>query len=176
MLRYGLPLLVFGVILYFLFGGLSRDPRLVPSPLVGKPAPAFDLPQLRTPETRSSQADLVGTPTLVNVWASWCVACRDEHEVLLRLARARRVRVLGLNYKDERDKALDWLSRLGDPYESIIVDADGRAAIDWGVYGVPESFLVDAKGIIRYKHVGPLTWALVEDELFPLLKKSPGRP
>ncbi|MGH8572373.1 MAG: redoxin family protein, partial [Gammaproteobacteria bacterium] len=98
MLRYGLPLLVFGVILYFLFEGLSRDPRLVPSPLVGKPAPAFDLPQLRTPETRSSQADLVGTPTLVNVWASWCVACRDEHEVLLRLAKARRVRVLGLNY------------------------------------------------------------------------------
>ena len=86
------------------------------------------------------------------------------------------MRVLGLNYKDERDNALAWLSRLGDPYESIIVDADGRAAIDWGVYGVPESFFVDAEGIIRYKHVGPLTWALVEDELFPLLKKSPGRP
>ncbi len=168
-----LPLLVFGVIVYFLFGGLSRDPRLVPSPLVGKHAPAFDLPDLHTPDTRLTQADLQGRPTLVNVWASWCVACRDEHAVLLKLADAKRVRLLGLNYKDRREDALAWLTRLGDPYDRTIVDADGRAAIDWGVYGVPETFLVDAAGIIRYKHVGPLTWALIEDELFPLIE---GRP
>ncbi len=168
-----LPLLAFGIIAYFLFEGLSRDPRLVPSPLIGKPAPPFDLPTLHAPETRLSAADFQGRSTLVNVWASWCVACRDEHAVLLRLADTKRVRVLGLNYKDRRDDALDWLSRHGNPYDQTIVDADGRAAIDWGVYGVPETFLVDAAGVIRYKHVGPLTWALIEDGIFPLLR---GRP
>jgi cytochrome c biogenesis protein CcmG/thiol:disulfide interchange protein DsbE len=170
MLRFGVPLLVFGVIFYFLLGGLSRDPRLVPSPLVGKPAPAFDLPELDNPDERLANTDLRGSPTLVNVWASWCVACREEHEVLLKLAASKRLRVLGLNYKDQREAALAWLARLGDPYQAVAVDADGRAAIDWGVYGVPESFLVDAEGIIRYKQVGPLTPEILEDRVFPLLK------
>jgi cytochrome c biogenesis protein CcmG/thiol:disulfide interchange protein DsbE len=167
MLRYGLPLALFLLVVGFLWAGLALDPRLVPSPLIDTPAPAFDLPELADPKRRMSQLDLHGAPTLVNIWASWCVACRDEHRTLLELAEGGALRVVGLNYKDQRDAALKWLDRLGNPYQAIAYDFEGRVAIDWGVYGVPESFLLDSFGIIRFKHVGPLTPAVVKQELMP---------
>ncbi|MFH0344086.1 MAG: DsbE family thiol:disulfide interchange protein [Chromatiales bacterium] len=172
MLRYALPLTAFVLLIALLVVGLRRDPRLVPSPFIDNPAPGFDLPQLRDPAKRITTDDLKGTATLVNVWASWCVACRDEHPLLLDLARTSELRIIGLNYKDERKQALAWLRRLGDPYEKIAYDGDGRAAIEWGVYGVPESFLVDAGGVIRLKHVGPLTPEVVASELLPRLRET----
>lgn len=135
--------------------GLTLNPRLVPSPLIGKPAPEFELPLLLK-EGSFSNKDLKGQVTLVNVWASWCFACRQEHEVVKNLAR-NGVRVVGLNYKDEPADAKNWLSRLGNPYEVVAVDYDGRISIDWGVYGAPETFLIDPDGIIRHKVIGPLS-------------------
>ena len=176
MVRYLLPLTALILLVALLTAGLQRDPRLVPSPFIDNPAPGFDLPQLRDPARRINTQDLKGTATLVNVWASWCAACRDEHSLLLDLARTSGLRIIGLNYKDEREQALAWLQRLGDPYETIAYDGDGRAAIEWGVYGVPESFLVDAGGVIRLKHVGPLTPEVVESELLPRLRETDPRP
>ncbi len=169
MLRYGAPLALFLLVVAFLWAGLGLDPRLVPSPLLDRPAPAFDLPELLEPKRRVSHRDLRGGVTLLNIWASWCVACREEHEMLMELARDGRMRIVGLNYKDERAAALSWLERLGNPYQAIAYDFEGRAAIDWGVYGVPETFLVDASGVVRLKHVGPLSAAVVESELKPRL-------
>lgn len=174
MFRYLVPLLLFGALLAVLTVGLDRDPRYVPSPLIGKPAPVLDLPSLTDDARRIGRADLLGRVRLINVWASWCVACRDEHAVLLRLSRAGAIPILGLDYKDRREDALRWLERLGNPYTDVAFDGDGRVAIDWGVYGVPETFLVDAQGIIRDKHVGPLTWAIVEQKLLPLVRAVGG--
>ncbi len=155
LLRRFMPLIAFAVLVGFLAVGLTLNPRLVPSPLIGKPAPEFELPLLIQEGTFSNK-DLIGHVTLVNVWASWCFACRQEHETVKSLSR-KGVRIIGLNYKDKADDAKQWLARLGNPYQAIAADVDGRVAIDWGVYGAPETFLIDQQGIIRHKVIGPLS-------------------
>jgi cytochrome c biogenesis protein CcmG/thiol:disulfide interchange protein DsbE len=169
-LRLLLPLAVFAIIVVFLFFGLSRDPREVPSPLIGKPAPAFELAQLHAPDKKLSTADMKGQVWLLNVWASWCVSCRVEHPLLVELAKANVVPVIGLNYKDKNDAGLAWLKQNGDPYGLSVVDGDGRVGIDWGVYGVPETFVVDKAGMIRYKQIGPLTVEALEQKILPLVR------
>lgn len=168
-----LPLVVFGLLAALLAAGvwLSRNPNrdALPSPLVGKPAPTFALPVLHEPGRTVSSADLRGAPYLLNVWGSWCPACRDEHPVLTRFAETRTLRVIGYNWKDEPADALRWLEQFGNPYWLVLADQEGQAAIDWGIYGAPETFLVDANGIVRWKHVGPLTDATVRNELLPRL-------
>jgi cytochrome c biogenesis protein CcmG/thiol:disulfide interchange protein DsbE len=171
MWRYVLPALVFVAIVSFLALGLGRDPTRVPSPLIGKPAPAFSVAQLDDPTKHLSNADLMGHVSVVNVWATWCVSCRDEHLLLLELARSGGVPIYGLDYKDERGAAIEWLSRLGNPYVANAFDGDGRVAIDWGVYGTPETFVLDKRAVIRYKHIGPLTPEFVNSDLLPLLAK-----
>jgi cytochrome c biogenesis protein CcmG/thiol:disulfide interchange protein DsbE len=165
------PLAIFAAILAFLFVGLFRDPREVPSPLVGKPAPAFALADLHRPETRIATADFKGQVWLLNVWASWCVSCRVEHPLLLELAKTKAVPIVGLNYKDKSDEGLAWLAQHGDPYTLSVVDADGRVGIDWGVYGVPETFVVDKEGVIRHKHIGPVTVDALQQTILPLVRK-----
>jgi cytochrome c biogenesis protein CcmG, thiol:disulfide interchange protein DsbE len=166
--RWFLPLLAFAALGLLLATGLraGRDPRLVPSPLIGKPSPAFSLPDLREGRPVVTRESLAGKPYLLNVWASWCVACRDDHPVLMRYSRQpNALPIIGLNWKDERADAVRWLARFGDPYAAIPVDFEGGTAIDFGVYGAPETFLVDAQGVIRYKHVGPLTDAIIREEI-----------
>jgi len=169
-LRLAIPLAVFVVIVGFLWAGLSRDPREVPSPLIGKPAPVFELAQLQAPGKRLGTADMKGQVWLLNVWASWCVSCREEHPLLMELAKANVVPVIGLNYKDKNDAGLAWLRQNGDPYRLSVVDADGRVGIDWGVYGVPETFVVDKNGVIRYKQIGPVTVEALEQKILPLVR------
>lgn len=154
-------------ILYF---GLFRDPREVPSPLIGKPAPAFTLAQLDKPDAVFSPADMKGKVWLLNVWASWCPNCKDEHPDLLELKRKATLPVIGLNYKDKRELGLDVLRKSGDPYTVNAYDPDGKAALDWGVYGAPETFLIDRDGIIRAKHVGPISPDVVATKFAPFLK------
>ena len=173
--RYLLPLGVFAALVMLLAAGLTLNPREVPSPLIGKPAPQFRLPQLHQPEQTFAPAELKGKVWILNVWASWCAACRDEHPVLTDLANSRIVPVYGLNYKDKRDEAIAWLKRYGDPYDASIFDADGRVGIDYGVYGVPETYIIDKQGVIRYKHIGPLTPDIAQKKLRPLLKELSGR-
>ena len=175
-MRYLFPLAVFLALVIVLAAGLTLDPREVPSPFLGKPAPAFTLPQLSDPAKTLSPEDLKGQIYLLNVWASWCVSCRQEHPVLLALAKRRVVALYGLNYKDERDDAEAWLGRFVNPYTASAFDADGRAGIDWGVYGVPETFVVDREGIIRYKQTGPVTPEIVEQKLLPLIRQLQGSP
>lgn len=170
-MRFLIPLAVFLIMLVFLGIGLSLDPREIPSPLIGKPAPAFDLPTLQ-PGQHLDSSTLKGKPYLLNVWASWCEACRQEHPVLLNLVQTENLVLLGLNYKDTPEKALNWLqAHGGNPYQSVAVDGDGRVGINWGVYGVPETFVVDAGGVIRYKHTGPLTPQSLNEKILPLLKE-----
>ena len=176
LLRYALPLLMFLGLAAFLYSGLWRDPRVVPSPLIGKPAPVFDLPTLRDGAKRAGSATLAGRPYLLNVWATWCVMCREEHETLLSLSRMNLVPIVGLDWKDDHPSALLWLQQLGDPYSEIVTDDDGRVAIDFGVYGAPETFLVDGSGVIRHKFIGPLTPGLVERELKPKLAALERKP
>jgi cytochrome c biogenesis protein CcmG/thiol:disulfide interchange protein DsbE len=166
--RFLLPLAVFILLVGFLAVGLNLNPREVPSPLVGRQAPAFELPVLQQPEKRFTPAEMRGKVWLLNVWASWCVSCRDEHPMLLALAKRGVMPILGLNYKDKGDEAIAWLKQFGDPYEFSVVDADGRIGIDYGVYGVPETYLIDANGVIRYKQIGPVTAAILEQKIVPL--------
>jgi len=168
MKRFLVPLAVFALLVGFLAAGLTLNPREVPSPLVGKAAPAFDLPLLSQPDKRFVPADMRGKVWLLNVWASWCVSCRDEHPVLVGLAKKGVLPILGLNYKDKGDEAQRWLKQFGDPYQFSVVDADGRTGIDYGVYGVPETYLIDAEGVIRFKQIGPLTPAILEQKVLPL--------
>ena len=151
--------------------GLRLNPREVPSPLIGKPAPPFELPLLNEPDKRFSQKDMLGKVWIMNVWASWCPPCLVEHPVVTRIARSGLAPVVGLNYKDTRDEALPWLKRNGDPYQLIVFDSNGRIGIDYGVYGVPETYVIDRKGIIRYKHIGPLTADVVQKKVEPLVKE-----
>ena len=169
-----LPLLFFaGLAALFYVGLFAGDPARIPSALVGKPAPSFDLPPLPGLQVPGlASADLRGRVSLVNVWASWCVPCRDEHPMLMALARDGRIRVLGLNYKDQPENARRFLGVHGNPFAAIGMDASGRAAIDWGVYGVPETFVVGPDGRILYKHVGPLTDQSVRDVLGPVIEKA----
>jgi cytochrome c biogenesis protein CcmG/thiol:disulfide interchange protein DsbE len=166
-----IPLAVFVVLVGFLFIGLFRDPREVPSPLIGKPAPAFALAQLQDPAKTLGPSDLKGQVWLLNVWASWCVSCRDEHPLLVELGRAKIVPIVGLNYKDEPAAGLKWLTQNGDPYNVSVVDRDGRVGIDWGVYGVPETFVVDKTGAIRYKQIGPITVEALQTKILPLVRE-----
>ncbi len=171
MIRYTLPALMFFGLVMLLGLGLGSDPSLIPSPYIDKPAPDFALPRLREPDKQLSAADLRGGVSLLNVWASWCVACRHEHELLLALSREKNIRIVGLNYKDERRAALDWLARLGDPYEQSGHDYQGKVGIDFGVYGVPETFVLDKDGVIRYKHIGPITDESLTKTIYPLLRQ-----
>jgi cytochrome c biogenesis protein CcmG/thiol:disulfide interchange protein DsbE len=171
MKRYLLPLIVFVVLLGFLAVGLNLNPREVPSPLIDKPAPAFKLARLDLPEKQVSLQDLQGKVWLLNVWASWCVACRVEHPVLVELAGSGVVPIYGLNYKDKRDDALAWLTKHGNPYVASLSDTEGLVGIDYGVYGVPETFVIDKAGVIRLKHIGPVTPEVLRDTILPLVKK-----
>ena len=157
-----------------LYAGLYLNPREVPSPLIDKPAPAFSLPQLHDTGKTLSRQDLLGKVYLLNVWASWCVSCRDEQPVLMQLAQTKQVEMYGLNYKDQRADALRWLEIFGNPYVASVSDMDGRVGIDWGVYGVPETFVIDRGGVIRYKHIGPVTPADLDTKLMPLVRKLQG--
>ncbi len=176
MWRYLAPLGLFIVLVVFLSIGLKLDPREVPSPLINKPAPAFKLPELHQPQQMVSPADFKGKVWLLNVWASWCVSCRAEHPVLNQMARTSQVPILGLNYKDGRDVAQQWLRQRGDPYTVSAFDEDGRAGIDWGVYGVPETFVIDKRGAIRYKHTGPIDQKAVNDKIMPLVRELEKEP
>lgn len=166
------PLAIFLVLAGFLAYGLRLDPREVPSPLVGKPAPAFAAPALAAPERTLRQQDLAGKVWMLNVWASWCGACREEHPVLVAYSRRPgAVPVYGLNYKDKREDGLGWLGQFGNPYTDSVFDPDGRIGIDYGVYGVPETFVIDRAGVIRYKQIGPITPSVLRDKIEPLLKQ-----
>jgi cytochrome c biogenesis protein CcmG/thiol:disulfide interchange protein DsbE len=169
--RFLLPLAGFLVLAGFLAFGLKLDPREVPSPLIDKPAPAFSTTLLAKPELRLTPKDLAGKVWILNVWASWCVACRDEHPVLVDFARRGVVPIYGLNYKDQTGPAVAWLQRLGNPYTESLVDADGRIGIDYGVYGVPETFVIDKAGVIRMKHIGPVTPEVLRDKIEPLVRQ-----
>lgn len=169
MMRYLLPLIGFMILAAFLLVGLTLNPRQVPSPLIDKPAPAFQLNQLHAPDKVMASGDNLGKVWLLNVWASWCVACRDEHPLLVQLANSGVVPIYGLNYKDERTTAIQWLKRYGDPYTISIVDPDGKVGIDYGVYGVPETYVIDKKGIIRHKQIGPVTVDSLQKTILPLI-------
>jgi cytochrome c biogenesis protein CcmG, thiol:disulfide interchange protein DsbE len=171
MKRYLIPLALFIVLAAFLGVGLKLDPREVPSPLVGKPAPAFDLPLLSDPAVRLTAEQMKGRVWVLNVWASWCVPCLAEHPYVTQMARTTGVPLVGLNYKDKPEDAQRWLARHGDPYSQIVADRDGRVGIDYGVYGVPETFVIDKDGTIRHKQIGPITPEALNDTLLPLLKR-----
>jgi cytochrome c biogenesis protein CcmG/thiol:disulfide interchange protein DsbE len=178
MLKRLLPLLVFLALGGLLFAGIrlaeTRDPNAIPSPLIGKPVPDFSLPLLHEPDKTLTRADLLGQPYVLNVWGSWCPSCRLEHPFVEALAKSGRIRVIGFNYKDEREDALRWLEQFGNPYEFSLVDRDGRAAIDFGVTAAPETFLIDAQGMVRFKHTGPLTPDVISREILPLAQPGTG--
>ena len=169
MMRYLIPLFAFMILAAFLLVGLTLNPRQVPSPLIDKPAPVFQLNHLHEPEKVMASQDNLGKVWMLNVWASWCVACRDEHPLLVQLANSGIVPIYGLNYKDERTTAMQWLKRYGDPYTISIVDQDGKVGIDYGVYGVPETYVIDKKGIIRHKQIGPVTVDALQQTIIPLI-------
>lgn len=164
-----IPLAVFIVLVIFLAIGLTRDPREVPSPLINKPAPVFSLQQLHEPQKTFDSKSMLGQVWLLNTWASWCVACREEHPILMEYAKTKTVALVGLDYKDKPEEGLKWLARHGNPYDLSISDLDGRVGIDFGVYGVPETFLIDKQGIIRYKQIGPVTPEALRDKIIPLI-------
>ena len=171
MKRYLLPLVVFLVLVGFFAIGLQLNPREVPSPLIGKPAPAFKLPVLNAPDRKISAQELKGKVWVLNVWASWCVPCRQEHPLITDLAKNSGVPVYGLNYKDKVADASAWLAQLGDPFAATLSDIDGLVGIDYGVYGVPETFVIDKQGVIRLKHIGPMTPEAMRDTVLPMVEK-----
>lgn len=173
-LRFLLPALLFAAVAVAFAVGLGLDPRRVPSPLIDKPAPGFALAPLLDDRPGLATADLRGQVALVNVFASWCIPCRAEHPLLMRLAETEGVTVFGINYKDKPEDARAWLAELGNPYRRIGIDRDGKAGIDWGVYGVPESFVVDARGRIRFKWVGPMAPHILEEKILPILREVAG--
>jgi cytochrome c biogenesis protein CcmG/thiol:disulfide interchange protein DsbE len=170
-IRFALPLVIFVLMVGLLGYGLRLDPKKVPSPLIDKPAPAFSLAMLDAPSRQLATADMAGQVWVLNVWASWCVSCRAEHAVITALANKNLVSVIGLNYKDEPDDATRWLEQFGNPYTASVIDLDGRVGIDWGVYGVPETFVIGADGMIKYKHIGPVTHESLEQKILPILKE-----
>ena len=172
MKRFLLPLVVFFVLVGFLAVGLKLDPREVPSPLIDKPAPQFTLPRLDDPQKSFSPREMLGQVWLFNVWASWCGACREEHPVLLELSHSGAVPLYGMDYKDTREEATQWLKQSGgDPYRATAMDISGRVGIDYGVYGVPETYLIDKAGIIRYKRIGPVTDQVLQEKILPMVKE-----
>jgi cytochrome c biogenesis protein CcmG/thiol:disulfide interchange protein DsbE len=169
--KLGWTLGVFAALVLLLAIGLRLNPREVPSPLIGKAAPPFDLPLLQQPDKRFSEKQMLGRVWILNVWASWCPPCLVEHPVVTRVAAAGIAPVIGLNYKDAREEALPWLERNGNPYQLIVFDRDGRIGIDYGVYGVPETYVIDRQGVIRFKHIGPLSAEVVQQKVEPLVKQ-----
>ncbi len=174
MSRYLVPLILVAVMIPIFIIGLSRDPSELPSPFIDKPAPEFELPSLKDPGLTVGSADYAGQVTLVNVWATWCAGCRQEHAFLLKLASETDMPIYGLNWRDQRSKALAWLSQLGDPYIASGFDEDGRVGIDWGVYGAPETFLISADRIVLYKHLSPLSEAVWQKEFQPRILAAKG--
>tara|TARA_Y100001934_G_C11938253_1_gene579013 strand:+ start:126 stop:656 length:531 start_codon:yes stop_codon:yes gene_type:complete len=170
-LLFILPLLLFGAIAAYFAVGLTKDPRLIPSALIDKPAPDFDLPSLHYGKEGFAKANLGGEVKLVNVFASWCVPCKVEHPVFMRFAETNDTPLYGINYKDKKTDAVAWLDQLGDPYERIGQDLSGRVGIEWGVYGVPETYVVDREGRIRYRHVGPVLPDAMKDKILPLIEE-----
>ena len=176
MIKYLLPVILFFVLCGFLFIGLYKDPSEVPSPLIGKSVPEFSLPKLYDNSAQFSNKDFLGKVSILNVWATWCFACKQEHPALLELAKRNIAPIYGLNYKDDADKAKLYLRDFGNPFVANAFDEAGRVAIDWGVYGAPETFLIDKKGIIRYKHIGPLTLNDLDNKIQPLILQLKNEP
>jgi cytochrome c biogenesis protein CcmG/thiol:disulfide interchange protein DsbE len=170
MVRYGL-IAGFLALIALLAVGLTLNPREVPSPLIGKPAPQFSLPLLHAPEKKFSPGEMSGKVWVLNVWASWCPPCLEEHPVVTELARAGKAPLIGLNYKDRREDAIAWLKRHGDPFQLSASDTAGTIAIDYGVYGVPETYVIDKKGVIRYKRIGPLRPDILREKVLPLIEE-----
>jgi len=170
-LKFIVPLVVFLGLAAFLAVGLTRDPREIPSPFIGKAAPGFKLEQLADEKLAFTPDEMKGKVWLLNVWASWCVACRVEHPLLVQMSKQKTVPIVGLNYKDKRDEGLQWLRKHGDPYSLSAYDVDGKVGIDYGVYGVPETFVIDKQGVIRYKQIGPITPEALEKKIMPLVRK-----
>ena len=168
-MKLAIPLCVFAVVSVFLTLGLRLDPRQLPSPLVDRPAPGFHLPQLDDPDARFAPEDMRGRVWLLNVWASWCVSCRVEHPLLTALSDSGVVPIYGLAYKDQPDDARRFLARFGNPYVLSVLDLDGRTGIEYGVYGAPETYLIDKRGVVRFKQVGPLTVDVIEDTILPMV-------
>ncbi len=166
-----IPLGIFCVLVIFLAIGLTRDPHEIPSPFIGKPPPTFTAPRLPPPQQQSPGKDILGKVWLLNVYASWCVACQQEHALLMKMSKRKEVPIIGLNYKDQRGDGLGWLARHGNPYDLSAFDFEGKVGIDYGVYGVPETFLIDKQGVIRYKQIGPITPESLEKTIMPLVKK-----
>lgn len=171
MLKFLIPFILFVVLAVFLALGLKLDPKEVPSPLIDKPAPAFSLPILADEQRQFKPDDLKGQVWLFNVWASWCVSCREEHPVLLELSKHTQAPIIGLDYKDEAGAASQWLQHLGNPYRISVMDKEGRIGIDYGVYGVPETFIIDKRGVIRYKHTGPVTVQAMQEVILPWISR-----
>jgi cytochrome c biogenesis protein CcmG/thiol:disulfide interchange protein DsbE len=176
MIRYIAPLVAFGLLILVFIKGLDpeRDLNELPSPFLGKPAPEFDLPTLENPEERISTEDFKGEVALVNVWATWCVGCRQEHPFLNELAEAKAIPIYGINWRDQQSEATRWLAQLGDPYVASGFDGDGRVGIDWGVYGAPETFLIGKDGTVLHKHLGPLSEYSWEKDFLPLIEAQQG--
>ena len=168
---YVLPLAAFVVLAVFLLRGLWLNPREVPSPLIGKPAPVFERPKLQAPQAMFASKDMAGQVWIFNVWASWCTPCRQEHPLWNEFSKQKLAPLIGMNYKDQAENATKWLADLGDPYTLTVVDRDGRLGIDFGVYGVPETFVIDKQGVIRHKHIGPLTAEALETKIVPLVRE-----
>ena len=173
-LRFLIPLAIFFTLVGFLYAGLRLDPREVPSPLIDKPAPEFALTQLDAPAQTIRRADMLGKVWMLNVWASWCEACREEHPYLVEFAKLKALPIYGLDYKDQSEPAQQWLAQRGNPYDASLFDASGRTGIDFGVYGVPETFIIDKQGVVRFKQIGPLTPEVLQDKVLPLLRKLNG--
>ncbi|MFT5164728.1 MAG: cytochrome c biogenesis protein CcmG/thiol:disulfide interchange protein DsbE [Alteromonadaceae bacterium] len=173
-MRFILPLGIFVLIVGLLGFGLTLDPKKIPSPLIDKSAPDFSLRNLYAPEEKLSKKDLLGQVWVLNVWASWCVSCRAEHAIITDLANRNLVDIFGLNYKDQPQDARRWLQQFGNPYSASLMDIDGRVGIDWGVYGVPETFVIGRDGQIKYKHIGPVTQESLEHEVIPAIKELLG--
>ena len=169
-MRFAIPLGIFILMAVLLGLGLGLDPEKIPSPLIGKSVPTFSLAKLHDPQQQMSNEDFLGEPWVLNVWASWCVACRAEHKYITRLGDMKLVKVIGLNYKDEPEDARNWLLELGNSYTASLMDRDGRVGIDWGVYGVPETFIIDKDGIIKFKFIGPINQEVLDTEIVPLIK------
>jgi cytochrome c biogenesis protein CcmG, thiol:disulfide interchange protein DsbE len=172
MLRFIIPIGLFATLAVFLFIGLSRDKETLPSPLIGKPAPQFELPSVEDPSQKIASREFAGRPYVVNIWGSWCFACRDEHPVLMELARRNEIPLVGLNWRDELPLAQQWLKQFGNPYVATAFDPKGDVGIDYGAYGAPETYLVDARGIIVFKYVSPVTIEVWEREFLPRIKQD----
>lgn len=171
MMRFILPFVIFLIMAAFMYVGLGLNPHEVPSPLVGKTAPAFTLPQLHEPAKQFSPQDMKGKVWLFNVWASWCTACENEHPVFLELSRQNLVPIYGMDYKDKREDGEAWLRKHGNPYALVVSDAEGRVGIDYGVYGVPETYVIDKQGVIQHKHIGAVTPKILDEKIIPLVKE-----